>query len=57
MRKFRVWLDKNVPGQSASYETVEMPDGSTDAECEAACRDVLDVMIGNELDTGWEETE
>ena len=55
MRRFRVWLDRQVPGLSASEEVCEMPDDATDKECEEACADVLQVMIGNELDTGWEE--
>lgn len=55
MRRFKVWLDKMVPGVTASYEAVEMPADATDAECEEACKDTLDVMISNELDTGWEE--
>lgn len=57
MRRFKVWLDKMVPGVTASYEAVEMPADATDAECEEACKDTLDVMIGNEVDTGWEELE
>lgn len=35
--------------------SVELPDTATDAECDKACGDVLDTMIANELDTGWNE--
>lgn len=55
LRRFEVWLDVQVPGEEATTEIVEMPASATDAECEEACRDTLDVMIGNELDTGWRE--
>ena len=55
MRRFKVWLDKNIPGVETSYETVEMPDDATDEECEEECASCLDTMIGNVLDTGWEE--
>jgi hypothetical protein len=55
MRRFEVYLDVQVPGKEASVEIVEMPDSATDAECEEACRECLDTMIANELDTGWRE--
>ncbi len=55
MRRFEVWLDKQVAGGDPSIEIVEMPDNATDEECEEACRDCLDTMIGNLLDTGWNE--
>jgi hypothetical protein len=55
MRRFRVWLDKNLAGSEPTYETVEMPDSATDAECRSACAECLDTMISNDLDTGWEE--
>lgn len=55
MRVFRVWLDRQVPGCDPYEETIEMPDDATDEECDDACRDCLDTMIGNHLDTGWNE--
>jgi hypothetical protein len=54
MRRFRVWLGKQIVGEGLAYEVVELPDTATDDECEAACRDCLDTMIGSLLDTGWE---
>lgn len=48
-RKFIVWA--HVPLWEVS---VEMAAGSTDEECEAACADELDTLIGNG-DTGWNE--
>ena len=56
-RRFRVWLDVQVPGKDPSYELVEMPATATDKECNEACADALDTMISNELDTGWDELE
>ena len=55
MRRFEVYLDVQVPGKDVTVDVVEMPDTATDAECQEACRDCLDTMIGNELDTGWRE--
>lgn len=55
MRRFEVWLDKCVPRCERSVVSVELPDTATDAECDKACGDVLDTMIANELDTGWNE--
>lgn len=55
MRRFKVWLDKNVVGAMPSCEIVEMPDDATDADCQEACSDALQTMISNELDTGWRE--
>ena len=54
MRRFRVWLDKQISGVEFE-KTVEMPDSATDKECIEACQDCLDTMIGNLFDTGWEE--
>lgn len=55
MRVFDVWLDRNVVGAAAVEEVIEMPDDASDAECDAACRECLETMISNELDTGWNE--
>lgn len=57
MRRFTVWLSKQVPGVSVAKVPVEMPDDATDEECDAACRETLEDMIGNELDTGWSEDD
>lgn len=56
-RRFEVWIDKGICGADTITEIVEMPAGSTDEECEKACASMLDTMIGNELDTGWQEIE
>lgn len=58
MRKFRVWLCKNIMvlgDQNKTEEIIELSDDATDEECDEACKDVLDTLIANELDTGWEE--
>lgn len=49
MRKFIVWADV----RRVEHE-VEMPDTATDEECEEACSDTLNTLIGNG-DTGWNE--
>jgi hypothetical protein len=48
-RRFRVWAEVR-DGET----TVELPAGATDAECEEACREALDLLISNG-DTGWNE--
>ena len=53
-RVFKVWLDRNVPGVRTDYEQVEVPAGE---DADVICADVLDGMIGNVLDTGWNEVE
>ncbi len=35
--------------------TLEFSNGETDAQIEEACADVLDTLIGNNFDTGWNE--
>lgn len=55
MRKFIVYLDKGCVGRSPIEETIELPDSATDEECDEACRDCLQTMIGNEIDSGWHE--
>jgi hypothetical protein len=48
-RKFVVWAEVR-----RVEETVELPASALDLECDAACEDVLDTLIGNG-DTGWNE--
>jgi hypothetical protein len=55
MRKFLVYLDKNIPGVSRVSCPVEMPDNATDQECEQVLQETLDTLIANELNTGWVE--
>jgi hypothetical protein len=49
VRRFVVWADIHH-----AEHIVEMPPGSSDKECEDACQEALDVLIGNG-DTGWSE--
>lgn len=55
MRRFEVWLDKGVPGMDPVTAIVELPNKASKGEIQAACSDVLDTLIENELDTGWRE--
>lgn len=55
MRRFEVYLDRKIPGVGPETCIVEMPDSATDSECEEACRESLDGLIGNELYSGWDE--
>ena len=57
MRRFIVYLDKNVVGVETDTEIIELPDDATDAQIEEVCADCLDTLIGNNLDTGWRELE
>jgi hypothetical protein len=55
MRYFKVWLDKNVTGVHATYIVVNVSDDASEKECNKICEDALNILIENELDTGWEE--
>jgi hypothetical protein len=55
VRRFVVWVDRQIPGDDGDKEIVEMPDDATDAECDAECLDCMETMISNSLDTGWQE--
>jgi hypothetical protein len=55
MRRFLVFLDKNLAGSEPSEETLEFDDDTPEEEIELACQECLDTMIGNEIHTGWEE--
>ncbi|HEY5262589.1 MAG TPA: hypothetical protein VIJ33_10770 [Solirubrobacteraceae bacterium] len=55
MRRFEVWLDKNVPGIAPSLCEIELSDLASEIEIERACNEALDYLIENELDTGWRE--
>jgi hypothetical protein len=48
-RRFVVWAEV-----LHAEHTVEMPANATDKDCEEACREALDTLIGNG-DTGWNE--
>jgi hypothetical protein len=56
-RYFVVWLDKQISmgGGETVYVLEFDVDKTNDEEIEEACRETLDVMIENELDTGWDE--
>lgn len=47
MRKFVIWVLKDT-------EKLELPDTESDESCEAACREVLEAMLGN-IDSGFNE--
>lgn len=55
MRRFEVYLDKQVAGSEPSVEILEFDDDATDEEIQEECAECLQTMIGNELDTGWNE--
>lgn len=58
-RIFRVWLNQNIAGLKPTVTYISIPSESggvpTDDRCELECREALDTLISNELDTGWEE--
>lgn len=51
-RVFSVWMDKNVVGLDTIEEKVNVPAG---ADANAICGNWLDVMISNDIDSGWDE--
>ena len=55
MRKFTVWLDKNVVGAELVEQTLTFPDDMSDEDCDKECEECLEVMLSNEIDTGWME--
>jgi hypothetical protein len=55
MRKFLIYLDKQVMGEKPIEQTVEFDDDMTPEDIEEACADILNDMIGSNLDTGWHE--
>lgn len=59
MRRFEVWADcQHAQNRNRDPKNVvEMPDDATDEECDAACQDLLDTLIGNNFDTGWNELD
>lgn len=54
-RRFEIWLDKQVSGCETTTEIIEVEDGLTEPEIEAILQENLDVMISNEIDSGWRE--
>lgn len=57
VRRFEVWLDKNVPGCEPHTVIVEFENGESDKEIEAELIDNLNVLISNHIDSGWREIE
>ena len=51
-RTFVVYLDRQVVGCDASEEEVTVEAGE---DADVVCNDVLQEMLGNELDAGWYE--
>ena len=55
MKRYLVYLDKNVVGVEADEEILEFEDSVPETVINDACADCLDTLIGNNLDTGWTE--
>ncbi len=53
-RKFKVWLEYGYAGITPQEEIVEVPAGE---DADEVCKEVLDCLIGNNLDTGWAEVD
>lgn len=57
MRRFSVYLDKNVSGCEPAEIILEFPNRTKQKDIDAACKDALDTLIANELCCGWSEVE
>lgn len=57
MRRYLVYLDKNVTGVEPDEELLEFKDDTSVEDIKVACADTLDTLIGNNLDTGWVELD
>jgi len=57
MKKYLIYLNKQVVGEASIEETVEFDDDMTAEEIEEACADILNDMIASHLDTGWHEVK
>ena len=55
MRRFVVFAHCRCARSDGAEVIVELPDGTPDDECDSACSDMLETLIGNEFDTGWNE--
>lgn len=54
MKQMRVWL-RRERGGLAVERLVSVPDNATIEQVDEACGDVLDELVEDELDFGWEE--
>lgn len=57
MRRFRIWVDKQVPNLTPAERTIELPDDATDHEVECALDDAITDFICDQVDSGWEEVK
>lgn len=48
-----VFVDKKVPGVKPLERKVEVPDNYTEIEANAHLQIALDVMISQEIESGW----
>lgn len=55
MKRYLVYLDKNVTGVDPDEEILEFKDEISEEEIEEACGDCLETLIGNNIDSGWVE--
>lgn len=55
MRRFRLWVDKQVPQLEPIDRVIELPDDATDHEVECAVDDALTDLMCENVDSGWEE--
>lgn len=55
MRRFELYIDKQVVGVKPTIQIIEFDNDTTDAEIEIDCQQILSDMISNEVDSGWNE--
>lgn len=51
-RRFEVWVDRNAVGLEMISEVVDVAPGE---DANAICSDVLETLMSNEIDSGWQE--
>lgn len=55
MRRFRIWVDKQVENVKPVERFIELPDDVTDHEVECAIDDAITDLVCEETDSGWQE--
>jgi len=57
MKKFLIWVDKQVHNTEPINEIVFFEDGTSDEEIEESCEEIINSIIQNEIDAGFVELE
>lgn len=57
MKKFLIWVDKQIPNVEPINQIAFFDDDMSDEEIEESCEEIINTIIQDEIDAGFVELE